>query len=60
MNAIKPKIENDPSSVTSEDANFLRSRGVRAHGNAVPASQGGLAAAAQSLAAKNEGQSGQA
>ena len=48
---VMPKIEMDPEHVTSEDANLLRSREVRAHG---VTEKGGPAATAQHLAAENE------
>ena len=48
---VIPKIELDPEHVTSEDANLLRSREVRAHG---VTEKGGPAATAQHLAAENE------
>ena len=48
---VIPKIELDSEHVTSEDANLLRSREVRAHG---VTEKGGPAATAQHLAAENE------
>ena len=48
---IVPKIEIDPEHVTSEDANLLHSREVRAHG---VSEKGGPGATAQHLASENE------
>ena len=49
--AIKPKFEKSSDMVTREDANFIHSREVRAHG---ATEKGGVVAQAMSLAAKNE------
>ena len=48
---VVPKIEIDSEHVTSEDANLLHSREVRAHG---VSEKGGPGATAQHLAAENE------
>ena len=50
IDLVKPKLENDPSHVSAEDANLLHSRECRAHGRA---EKNGLAALAQRLAARN-------
>ena len=49
--AVGSKLENDPSSITKEDANILHSRESRAMGGS---HKGDLASQAQSVAAANE------
>lgn len=50
VNIIEPKLKHDPSSITKEDANLLRSADVRAHGHT---EKGGYVAHVQSIADKN-------
>ena len=52
MSQVQPKLEQDPASVTEEDAALLRSREVRAHGGS---EKGGVAATAQKQVAQNQG-----
>lgn len=47
VDAIAPKMQNDPSSITKEDANLLRSCEARAHGQS---KNGGITAQAQRFA----------
>jgi len=49
--SLSHKIETDPSSITSDDANHLHSLERRARGNG---EKGGVAATAQSIVAKNQ------
>jgi len=52
VSQVQPKLEQDPASVTEEDAALLRSREVRAHGGS---EKGGIAAKAQKQVAQNQG-----
>lgn len=54
VDQVAPKMANDPSSVTKEDADLLHSREHRAHGRT---EKGGIASEAQHLAAENDKQS---
>jgi len=49
---VQPKLEQDPASITEDDAALLRSREVRAHGGS---EKGGVAAKAQKQVAQNQG-----
>ncbi|MCJ1299395.1 hypothetical protein MMC08_002187 [Hypocenomyce scalaris] len=49
---VGSKLEQDPSSITSQDAEYLQSRAARATGGQVP--QGSVASQAQHLAAAKE------
>lgn len=51
---VASKMESDPSSITSQDAAYLKSREARATGQAQPPSDS-LSADAQRLASANEG-----
>lgn len=52
ISQVQPKLEQDPASVTAEDAALLRSREVRAHGGS---EKGGVAARAQKQVVRNQG-----
>jgi len=52
VSQVQPKLEQDPASITEEDAALLRSREVRAHGGSA---KGGVAATAQKQVAQNQG-----
>jgi len=52
VSQVQPKLEQDPASITEEDAALLRSREVRAHGGS---EKGGVAAMAQKQVARNQG-----
>jgi len=52
VSQVQPKLEQEPASITEEDAALLRSREVRAHGGS---EKGGIAARAQKQVAQNQG-----